>query len=286
MVTALVRDFSDLPGVHVSYCRDRNLAPLQRGKPAWVQATNGKTLWAAWKNHINHADVVVPIAPETGGLLLSLAENVRKCGRHLLASASSALALTASKSATASCLHAQKIPVIPSHRPGQAIPASPRGWIIKPDDGAGAQGVRYAANRHEMDTILSQNNPTDDTLIIQPYIPGPVASLCTLYHNRQVTLLAANSITMQQDQGIFSYAALQVGAMNNHRDCFDPLAKAVGQAIPGLCGYIGIDLIQDDDGRWRVMEINPRMTSTYPKLRQVLGKNPASFLLAPFFENR
>ena len=282
MVMALVRDFSDLPGVHVSYCRDRNLAPLQRGHPAWVEATDHNTLRAAWKKHIHYADAVLPIAPETGGLLVSLAEDIRQCGRRLVASTSSALALATSKSATAACLQAQQIPVIPTHRLGQAVPASPGGWIIKPDDGAGAQGVRYAADLNMVESMISQNHSSIDALIIQPYIPGPVASLCALYHTQHATILAANTIIMHQDQGLFSYAALHVGAMNDQMDCFRPLVRAIGQAIPGLCGYIGIDLIQDD-GQWYVMEINPRMTSSYTKLRQVLGKNPAALLLAPFF---
>ncbi len=288
MITAVVKDFSDLPGVEVFYCRDRNLAPLNWGQPAWVEATRHDMLWKIWKKHIRCVDAVLPIAPETDGLLVSLAEMIRQSGCHLFASTASALAQTTSKSATATCLQSHKIPVIPTHRPGQLLPASAYGWIIKPDDGAGAHGVHYAADLTKVNSILAQSN-AQDTLIIQPYIPGPVASLCVLYHThhptRKVTLLAANTIIMRQHQGRFIYADLQVGAMNDHKDCFRPLVRAIGEAIPGFYGYIGIDLIRDNS-QWRVMEINPRITSSYPRLRHVLGKNPAALLVESFLKDR
>jgi len=53
----------------------------------------------------------------------------------------------------------------------------------------------------------------------------------------------------------------------------------VAQAIPGLWGYVGIDLVDTADGP-QVIEINPRLTTSYCGLASALGINPAARVLA------
>ncbi len=50
------------------------------------------------------------------------------------------------------------------------------------------------------------------------------------------------------------------------------------EAIPGLWGYIGVDMIVTDTGPL-VLEINPRLTTAYAGLRESLQHNPVECLL-------
>jgi predicted ATP-grasp superfamily ATP-dependent carboligase len=56
------------------------------------------------------------------------------------------------------------------------------------------------------------------------------------------------------------------------------LAQAVVAAIPGLWGYIGIDLVRTRNGPV-VLEVNPRLTTSYCGLRAALGLNAAGMVL-------
>jgi predicted ATP-grasp superfamily ATP-dependent carboligase len=42
--------------------------------------------------------------------------------------------------------------------------------------------------------------------------------------------------------------------------------------VPGLSGYIGMDILIADEGCYRI-EINPRLTTSYIGLRQVVNIN-------------
>ena len=51
------------------------------------------------------------------------------------------------------------------------------------------------------------------------------------------------------------------------------IAQQVKAAFPGLFGFIGIDLIHNDNGLY-IVDINPRLTTSYIALRTALNLNP------------
>ena len=59
---------------------------------------------------------------------------------------------------------------------------------------------------------------------------------------------------------------------------FTALVRKIATAIPGLNGYVGVDVIIDN-GHIYVVEINPRVTTSYIALREILNKNPADLIL-------
>ena len=58
-----------------------------------------------------------------------------------------------------------------------------------------------------------------------------------------------------------------------------PVAARIAKAFPGLWGYVGIDLIDSPAGPL-VLEINPRLTTSYVGLAAAIGGNPAGMVLA------
>ena len=52
--------------------------------------------------------------------------------------------------------------------------------------------------------------------------------------------------------------------------------------VPGLRGFVGVDLILDEQAPGvSVVEINPRLTTSYVGLRAALGQNVMAALLQP-----
>ena len=62
---------------------------------------------------------------------------------------------------------------------------------------------------------------------------------------------------------------------------FAALANQVAQLLPDLRGYVGIDVIVGDGGGGEVVvvEINPRVTTSYMALKEATGYNPAELLM-------
>src|SRR5262249_45038295 len=59
----------------------------------------------------------------------------------------------------------------------------------------------------------------------------------------------------------------------------EAIARQALAGIPGLCGYIGVDLVLGDDGRDWAIEINPRLTTSYLGLRVLAKTNLAAAIL-------
>jgi len=56
------------------------------------------------------------------------------------------------------------------------------------------------------------------------------------------------------------------------------LAQRTVVAIPGLWGYVGIDVLLTAAGPV-VVEVNPRLTTSYAGLHAAIGVNPAELVL-------
>lgn len=280
MAGALAHDLTALPAVQVTLARDRALAPAAcpaAVAPFRIDAEGPDQPWTAWADAIAAHDAVWPIAPETGGVLERLSRLVVASGRRLLGSSPAAVAVTAGKSATAHCLATAGVPVIPAFPPAET-PPSAHGWIVKPDDGAGAEGVIFLADRTALDAWRAKTAAEGD--IVQPFVPGDPCSLSLLCRDGQAWILSVNrQHIMVGADGAVRYRGGAVGALNHRAADLRPLAASIAAALPGLWGYVGVDIILGADGPV-VVEINPRLTTSYVGLARVLGCNPAGLVLS------
>jgi predicted ATP-grasp superfamily ATP-dependent carboligase len=69
-----------------------------------------------------------------------------------------------------------------------------------------------------------------------------------------------------------------VNGLIQYQPLFTQLAKRIAAAIPSLNGYVGVDVIVDNADVY-VVEINPRITTSYIGLRESIGLNPAQLIL-------
>jgi predicted ATP-grasp superfamily ATP-dependent carboligase len=78
--------------------------------------------------------------------------------------------------------------------------------------------------------------------------------------------------------GGFELGGCAINLPDPDRADAERLAAAVATAMPGLWGYAGIDFLQTGTGPV-VLEVNPRLTTSYVGLRAALGINVAARVL-------
>ncbi|WP_286162354.1 ATP-grasp domain-containing protein [Methylobacillus flagellatus] len=237
-------------------------------------------VWQCWQQAIAAADAVWLIAPESDGSLLRLTEQVEQQGKRLLGCPAAGVRLASSKRQTWQRLHQAGIAAIPTLTWAQFEPGLYPAVVAKPDDGAGCEDSACFDDHRQLKRWM---HGREHSHVLQPYQPGLAASMSLLCRAGRAWLLSCNwqKVSLHSDATAyrrFHYRGSVVNGAAAHWDVFDALAQRVAQAMPELGGYIGVDVIVADDAVW-VVEINPRLTTSYAGLHQAMGCNPAGLLL-------
>ncbi|RKZ48302.1 MAG: hypothetical protein DRQ58_04820, partial [Gammaproteobacteria bacterium] len=214
---------------------------------------------------MDDADAVLIIAPESENVLFNLTLMAERSDCYLLGSSSGSVQINSSKLSTANLLHKNNITCIEtSALEDKTVDESQNGWVIKPDDGVGAEDCYFCADRDELDELISSINT--ENFVIQEYVPGIPASLSMICHQGKTQLLACNkqmfSFDPDSPTAKGELQGLVVNGMLEKWDMFNTVAQNIARADTGLWGYIGVDLIVTEAGAV-VVEINPRLTTSY-----------------------
>jgi predicted ATP-grasp superfamily ATP-dependent carboligase len=276
MLRSLVTDLAAIADVRVVTTSDFRVdlgdlpaeRHLVRDRSEW-HATFGELLAAS--------DALWPVAPESAGTLENLSRAALAGGRILLNSSPGAVRLAASKRATAQALAAAGIDTIPTFTLEDAPPTAEGAWVVKPDDGCGCQDTRFCDN---LDAALRwlEVRSGPQRFVLQPYVSGEPASLCALARDGMAWLLSVNRQRIIVRDDCFAFLGTVVNAFADEGGRCSRLARDVAQAVPGLWGFFGIDLVLAEDGPV-VVEINPRLTTSYVGLGAALDCNPAALVL-------
>jgi predicted ATP-grasp superfamily ATP-dependent carboligase len=287
---ALLADLHELDGVGVTVAVSRfetvpNLADPRR---AYRKAAAGEAMTHFVARVAREHDYAWIIAPECDGLLLRMYDAVG--ATRWLGCAKEAVRLASSKSATAACLAAHDIATTPSLEPEQAEPRPGGRWVVKPDDGAGGLDAfvfdRLAEACAEYDArAAAGRNP-----VLQEWVDGEALSLSLIGHADGVELISINrqQITLLESAAAgrnphiveFDGVAVDQIARDSERGReLAGLAQRVAKALPGLRGFVGIDVVWHPQRGPVVIEVNPRLTVAYAGLSAALGRNLARDLL-------
>ncbi len=276
MLGALLDDLSVLPDVELLVSRDPRL-PALNYQCEVVTPMLSDDIWQIWETCINRSDAVWAIMPESDGLLHRISLMTLVCGRRLIGSHPTAVAIAASKSLTAEYLQCTGIDVVPTYDVDDVIPFRHSRWVLKPDDGVGGEGSCVFETYHAMYHAL-QDHERYAGYVAQPYLEGEAASLSILCCDGMATLLTANLQQVRETGGRFELEGVLVNGLPDAHVHYARLARSVARAIPGLWGYVGVDLILTANGPV-VLEVNPRLTVSYAGLHNVLAVNPAKLIL-------
>ena len=294
MRDALLHDFSLLKDVEIITTYDARLSSSTKTQLA-IRIDEKSNAMEIWQSLLQSCDAALVIAPEADGVLSELTEMITLSSAKNLGCSQPAVNVASSKYATFQALKSANILTISTHAASAYITSSLNadesvinGYVVKPDDGAGCDDTFYFQNKGMLHEWLNFNVDKLARYIVQPYQTGMPASISVLCKNGEVWLLSCNqqkvaiatseAAALSEYQATFNYHGSVVNGLTHYHAAFVSLADRITKATPGLNGYVGIDVIIDGEAIY-VVEINPRITTSYIALNESLDCNPAELLL-------
>lgn len=291
MRDALLADLTAL-GMDCITSHDSRVAAPQYAASQAVHP--GDDPYVLWHQQLADHDIDAcwVIAPETAGILSDMHALVQTANKLWIGSTAEAIRQTSNKSRmTDICLRAG-VPVLPyvflDHAESLGNLSwyghdTQNGWVIKPDDGAGCESTFYFKNEKEVIEFNGKNNSFIDdslpTFILQPYLPGQALSMSVLSTPGEVKVIAGHKQFITVDDGTFRFQGAGVNEAIEYLPAMQRLAEQIHQAMPGLVGYWGADMISAAGDQLILIEVNPRLTTPYIALSQLLAENPAHMIL-------
>jgi predicted ATP-grasp superfamily ATP-dependent carboligase len=241
---------------------------------------------------IASADAVWLIAPETDGCLERLAARVERKRKPLLGPGAAAIRRASNKAnlshRLARCGVSHPETTIHPRGTNAAAVAREIGYpvVVKPARGAGCVGVVLARNARELrDAIRAARSVTrGDPLLVQRYVRGIPASVSLMSNGQRSVALSVNAQSIRTARSL-SYSGGHTPFDHPQAERAIDAALRTCNALPGLRGYIGVDLVLTESDAV-VIEVNPRLTTSYLGLRSALrgdagnGGNVAAMALA------
>lgn len=282
MRDAMLADLQALPAVRAGRLRlrvaDCAQAPWVAGahQEVWRAEPGERPLEFA-RRLLQGVDLAWMVAPESDGLLaacLTLAGERRWIGCD-----AQSIAVAASKMRT--------LQVLADH--GVLTPLAPRladaawRWVVKPDDGAGCVATEVFEDAAAAEARALTRRAAGEGVTLQPWVEGEAMSVSLLCAPGRAQLLSLNRqhVTVDGDGGVH-YAGVEVGALaaaDPRRRALQRLADRVLTALPGLRGFVGVDLVWHGGLGPVAIEVNPRVSCAYAGQSARLGVNLAGAVL-------
>jgi predicted ATP-grasp superfamily ATP-dependent carboligase len=257
MLRAILADLQNVPGVD---------AITIRHEADEEQAFRDAARRAGWS---------LIIAPEFNRILETRCRWVLEAGGRLLGPSPDAVALCGDKLETCRWLQRRGIATPPTVLAGEAFAGTPStGWVVKPRFGAGSQDTFLIQAPGEFDRKRFSGD-----MIVQPYVPGLAASIALLVGKERTIFLPPAEQRVNIANQRFQYLGGRVPLSPPLTRRAEELGAEVAGCMSGLLGYIGVDIVLGDDGRDWVIEINPRLTTSYVGLRALSKTNLAEVML-------
>lgn len=273
MLNTLLRDVGEaLPDIQLVTLRDERCAPINMHGLECIRVK--AQFQTAWRAALKAVDAVWIVAPETQGVLEALVREAEQAEVWLLNCSAEVIALCTSKQATANHLISQGIPALASWPCGEALRQHPppelidTAVVIKPDDGAGCLDTYVYA-----DLTKAQFR---EGCVAQAYVEGEAQSLSLWCAQGKAQLLSVNRQCIERSaEGQLRFAGCDVNMAiaSTDRNELQQLAQRIADALPGLYGPVGVDGVRGLDGQWHVVEVNPRLSTSFVALRQAKGIN-------------
>ena len=277
MVDALATDFA-AAGFEVQRMIDTSVCPSPNNRSAeqmYHTVNSSADERPLFIELAQASDATMVIAPETDNALSERVRWTLEAGGQLLGPDLRVTELATDKHQLAEHLSACGIPVVEgiALAAGSRLPADvPYPAVIKPRDGAGSQQMY----------LLKQLNPSLHTPVaarLEPYLEGLPISVSILAGPGGICPLPACR-QLLSDDGKFTYLGGSLPLDPHHAERGTRLAVRAAAACGTLRGFLGVDLILgsnvDED---RVIEINPRLTTSYLLLRRATEENLASAIV-------
>jgi predicted ATP-grasp superfamily ATP-dependent carboligase len=280
MLQTLLNELKSLKQVQLTITLDRRCHAIELPEDCevfWVDETT--SLMDSLRSLLSACDAFWPIAPESDGILTELAHLAEDCQVPMLLSDAATVALCSDKRATYQALLAANLLVVETRLLVDCLHGPPfETLVVKPIDGVSCVDSRIIENSMDyLAWIHSLRNP--EAYVVQPFVAGEAKSWSALFKAGRAWLLSCNRQQVVINDHGFSLQACEVNVDRPWPEHYQAIIDKVALALPGLWGYVGIDFIDTQSQGPMILEINPRLTTSYVGLGRSMVLNVAEQVL-------
>lgn len=274
MLRAVVADLSEFAETVVAL--DPRMATLSLDDARSVAISASEPLWPQWISAAQSCDAALIVAPESDGVLAKAVAMLRAGGIDVIAGSGDFLRVASDKLLTAKTLTSAGVahPIYMSLSDRRFVEQLKKHnrFVVKPRDGCGTQEIKRFNSFDEARAELEENS------ILQAWMPGKAISIALVASPTEVTFLPA--VSQNLDEKTCEYAGGQ-GPLNDdaQRRATALASRAIAAMPPTVRGFVGLDmLLGSRPSEDCVIEINPRLTTSYVGLRRMIHGNLAARL--------
>ena len=178
---------------------------------------------------------------------------------------------------------------------GQSMPVNEGLGILKPRDGVGCDGVSFiqfaddefstTAEKSTAETISVDTTVIERPWLIQEYVPGVPCSVGLIGRRGAgpATILPPAIQNLRLQNGIPIYCGGRIPCDLDLQKAILPLAEKLASAVGEFSGYLGVDIVvsRASSGKLAatVIELNPRLCTSYVGYRRATDSNLAGLIL-------
>ncbi len=293
MLLAITADFASILDCQVVTTWDSRLGRFPLDEVTVIEVSSPIDEHRLFRELSLDCDATLIIAPEFDGILANrcrifFSEHYTR-EQRFLGSSLKAIELCADKLTTARHFLANSIPTIKTlpFDPESIVPTFPYPLVIKPRYGAGSLNTDLIRNPDELDRARTYLRSPNALLpvIQQPFVRGEAVSVAVII-SAQRKKVEVFPVSMQQlsDDGRFQYqgGSIPAGLDLRTNRSIEQSVRFACRSIPGLSGYVGFDFVipEKASGPPILIEINPRLTTSYLGYRLLTDENLAERLLS------
>lgn len=287
MRNAIAGDLARVPGVSVTCAMAASEAgEVSRHAPqarqlAYCTPPDGSDPYHFIREEALHHDALWVVAPETGGVLAAFCDAVDTS--RWIGCDGESIRIASSKRRTARRLAQAGIATTRAWSVDAPLQPGPGPWVVKPDDGAGAADALFYHDFRTAEYAFLHRAAAHERVTFEEWVEGDALSLSLLCDHGSAELLSINWQHISVAAGRVRYDGVTVGAIALNslvgHSCRD-LARRIAAALPGLAGFVGIDVVWHRERGPVVIEINPRTTCAYVDLAKQMDGDLAASILA------
>ena len=154
--------------------------------------------------------------------------------------------------------------------------------VFKPIDGVSCGGLSLVKDENDIVGAVKKvaRESMSKQFIVQKLIIGKAASACVISTGDKALSVTLNRqfVTLASPDGESVYYGGAVPFDHVLEEKALKTAERAVEAVSGLKGYVGVDLILADEEPV-VMEVNPRLTTSYVGLKRAVNFNPAEAII-------
>ena len=240
----------------------------------------------------NEVDATLVIAPESNQVLSSIVRQLKGTDSRSLNCSAEAIDKASNKAnlqtfATKLGLPIPKTLLLNSTNNSQKITEKIESdlqfpVVLKPIDGTSCSGLSIVSNPRQIAVAINKINKvsTNEQFIVQQFVEGVPVSVSLISTGHQALPISLNKqvLILEAPEADSIYSGGEVPFESKLKEKAFYVAKKIVESIPGLKGYIGVDLVLTPDAAF-IVDVNSRLTTSYVGLCKVAGFNIAQAIL-------